>query len=87
MEKWMKHLGKILESLAIIFFSLILSSRAWKRGLVNKEMSDCQLSMECSPELSFCQSSNYVFAEVLFPIIFLSFVGWSYPLSAPGVPV
>lgn len=79
--------GKNPGIISHFFPSLILSSRAWKRGLVNKEMSDCQLSMECSPELCFCQSPNYVFAEVLFPIIFLSFVGWSYPLSAPGLPV
>lgn len=79
--------GKNPGVISHFFPSLILSSRAWERGLVNKEMSGCQLSMEYSPELCFCQSPNYIFAEELFPIIFLSFAGWSYPLSAPGLPV
>lgn len=74
-EKEWKNGWSICEDPGIIrrfFSSLIISSRIRKkRGLVNKETSDYLLSMECSPELCFCQGPNYVFAEDLFPIIFL----------------
>lgn len=64
-----------------LFFlpSLILSSRAWKRTWVNRETSGCLLGLECSPELCFSQSPNYVFAEV-FSLLF------SYHLLAGGSP-
>lgn len=57
---------------------LILSNRAWKRGLSKYEMSDYLLTMEFLPELCFCQGPSYVFADI-FPMIFLSFIVWSVP--------
>ena len=73
---------KLMEYLEIIWnhwtVFLILSNRAWKRGLSKYEMSDYLLTMEFLPELCFCQGPSCVFADI-FPMIFLSFIVWSVP--------